>query len=96
MYGVLVSPLPPNPGVRSIVTATQAEIYEVAYPVHSPNGIGLSPDGSILYYAETHTGRVFRRRVAAPGVRTAYLTLSATGRLASMEWPRCGLRLAHQ
>jgi hypothetical protein len=36
--------------------------------VHSPNGVGLSPDGSILYYAETHTGRVFRRRVAEPGV----------------------------
>jgi gluconolactonase len=44
-----------------------SEIREVAYPVRAPNGIGLSPDGSILYYAETFTGRVFRRRVAAPG-----------------------------
>jgi gluconolactonase len=37
------------------------------YPVDSPNGIGLSPDGATLYYAETYTGRVIRRRIAGPG-----------------------------
>jgi gluconolactonase len=149
-----------------------SDIHEVAFPVRAPNGIGLSPDGSILYYAETFTGRVFRRRVAEPGaleplagrvefdpwallcglpgmqlldslgvdrdgwvcvgtlvnggvtsispdgarieqistgdplttnicfggdeLRTAFLTLSATGRVVWMEWPRPGLRLAHQ
>jgi gluconolactonase len=147
-----------------------SEITEVAYPVSSPNGIGLSPDGTTLYYAETYTGRVYRRRITEPGVveplqtrwdpgallcglpgmqlldslavdadgvvavgtlirggvttispdgadvdfiatddplttnicfggpdmHTAYVTLSATGRLASMDWPRRGLRLAHQ
>ena len=147
-----------------------SEIHEVAYPVNSPNGIALSPDGRTLYYAETYTGRVFRRPIAEPGIleplrskydpaallcglpgmqlfdslavdadgwvvvgtlvrggitsispdgsdvefvatddpfttnvcfggpdmRTAYVTLSATGRLVSMEWPRRGLRLAHQ
>jgi len=147
-----------------------SEVHEVAYPVSSPNGVGLSPDGTILYYAETYTGRLFRRTIAEPGVleppksrydprallcglpgmqlvdslavdadgwvalgtlitgavtsispdgssveqvptgdpyttnvcfggpdmRTAYVTLSGTGRLVSMEWPRRGLRLAHQ
>jgi gluconolactonase len=147
-----------------------SDIHEVAYPLQSPNGVGLSPDGTVLYYAETYTGRVYRRRIAEPGVlepldsrydpwallcglpgmqlldslavdsegwvtagtlirggittmspdgtevdflatddplttnlcfggpdmRTAYITLSATGRLVSMEWPRRGLRLAHQ
>lgn len=147
-----------------------SDIHEVAYPVQSPNGVGLSPDGTVLYYAETYTGRVYRRRIAEPGVleqlqsrydpwallcglpglrlldslavdadgwvsvgtlirggitaispdganvdfiatddpmttnlcfggpdmRTAYITLSATGRLVSMDWPRRGLRLAHQ
>jgi gluconolactonase len=149
-----------------------SDIHEVAYPVHSPNGIGLSPDGHVLYYTETYTGRVFRRRIAEPGVleplssiveldpwallcglpgmqlldslavdaegwvcvgtlvngaitvisadgttveriasddplttnlcfggpdmHTAYVTLSATGRLVSIDWPRRGLRLAHQ
>lgn len=49
-------------------TCDGSDIHEVAYPVHAPNGIGLSPDGSILYYAETYTGRVFRRKVVEPGV----------------------------
>jgi len=42
-------------------------ITEVAHPAESPNGIGLSPDGTTLYYAETVTGRLRRRRVVGPG-----------------------------
>ena len=30
---------------------------EVIFPLDAPNGIGLSPDGTRLYAAETHTGR---------------------------------------
>ena len=143
-------------------------IAEVVFPVEGPNGIALSPDGDVLYWAETHTGRVFRREVAGPGelvapppledgmlcglagrqfldsmavdaegwvcvatifnggvtaispdgervehhptpdllttnvcfggedMDTAFVTLSGTGRLVSMRWPRRGLRLAHQ
>jgi gluconolactonase len=41
---------------------------EVIFPTESPNGIGLSPTGDRLYWAETHTGRVFARPVTAPGV----------------------------
>jgi len=33
----------------------------------SPNGVGLSPDGRTLYWAQTHTRQVFRRRLSAPG-----------------------------
>jgi gluconolactonase len=146
-----------------------SEIREVVYPVESPNGIGLSPDTTTLYWAETHAGRVFQRTVVGPGVladavpldpsavlhglpgfqlldslavdadgwvsvatllnggvtsispdgqtvefletgdplttnlcfggddrRTAYITLSGTGRLVSTRWPRPGLVLAHQ
>ncbi len=146
-----------------------SDIHEVAFPAASPNGIGLSPDGETLYYAETFTGRIFRRRVVEPGVlagaspfdastllyslpglqyldslavdgegwvcvgtllqggvtcvspdgqsveaittddpittnlcfggpelRTAYVTLSGTGRVVTLDWPRPGLRLAHQ
>lgn len=47
--------------------ADGSEIREVVFPVDAPNGIGLSPDGKVLYWAETHTGRVFRRDVTAPG-----------------------------
>ena len=42
-------------------------IREVVFPSDSPNGIGLSPDGSRLYAAETHTGRVFAWNVTGPG-----------------------------
>ena len=141
-------------------------IREVVFPSESPNGIGLSPDGTRLYAAETHTGRLYAWNVTAPGevernatgasgsvlcglpgmqlfdslgvdgdgnvvvatlvtgaltvispagevldqvvlgdplvtnvcfggddLRTAYATLSATGRLVSFPWPRPGLRL---
>lgn len=45
----------------------QGEPREVVHPVDNPNGIGLSPDGSTLYWAETETRRVVRRTVIAPG-----------------------------
>ncbi len=146
-----------------------SEIRELIFPVDAPNGVGLSPDGSILYVAETNTGRAFSwaleaagrlrdprpsyghgghlvhgaggnshfdslaidgdgyvcvatlvnggitvispdgesvQHAALPdplptnicfggaGLRTAYFTLSATGKLVSFDWPRPGLRLA--
>lgn len=148
--------------------ADGSSITEVVFPAHEPNGIGLSPDGSTLYWAETLTGRVMRREVVGPGelasinpidswqclygfpgyqlldslavdgdgnvcvatlinggitvispdgelvdfvetgdplttnicfggddLRTAFITLSGTGRLMQMEWPRSGLGLHH-
>jgi gluconolactonase len=146
-----------------------SEIREVVFPVEGPNGIGLSPDGATLYWAETFAGRVQQRTIVGPGevaatspldptqvlhglpgyqlldslavdgdgyvcvatlanggvtaispdgatvehhatldplttnvcfggedLSTAFVTLSATGRLVSFPWPRAGLRLAHQ
>jgi len=151
--------------------ADGSEIREVIFPLQAPNGVGLSPDGSRLYVAETYTACVWWWEVAAPGeitpaagllphggtllarlpgfqfldslavdgagnvcvatlgsgrisalapddgslvdfvetgdilttnicfggddLRTAYLTLSGTGKLASVEWPRAGLELAY-
>lgn len=149
--------------------ADGSQIREVIFPLDSPNGIGLSPDGRRLYVAETHTGRVWAWPVTKPGevarapgfgaaggtllaglpgyqlfdslavdgeghvcvatlvnggitdiapdggeiahvplpdplttnicfggpdLRTAFCTLSGTGRLVAFEWPRPGLRLA--
>lgn len=37
------------------------------YPVVSPNGVGLSPDGKTLYTASTTTSRLWRISVEAPG-----------------------------
>ncbi|RIA47118.1 gluconolactonase [Hephaestia caeni] len=141
---------------------------EVIFPLENPNGIGLSPDGTRLYVAETYTAKLWAFDVIGPGEiavgqglsgaggaflygaggytyfdslgveqggnicvatlgasgisvvapdgglvdfvatddpfttniawggedrATAFITLSATGRLATMRWPRPGLDL---
>jgi gluconolactonase len=47
--------------------ADGSAIREVVYPLDSPNGVGLSPDGTRLYVAETFTGRLWAFAVGAPG-----------------------------
>jgi gluconolactonase len=49
-------------------SADGSQIREVIYPMLTPNGIGLSPDESRLYVAETHTGRLWAFDLDAPGV----------------------------
>ena len=44
-----------------------SKIIEVVYPTEAPNGIGLSPDGTRVYWAETYTGRVYQRVITGPG-----------------------------
>jgi gluconolactonase len=48
-------------------TPDGSSITEVIYPIESPNGVGLSPEGDKLYVAETHTGRVHWWPVEGPG-----------------------------
>jgi len=43
-------------------------ITEAAFPLITPNGIGLSPDDRVLYVAETQTGRLWAFDIEAPGV----------------------------
>jgi gluconolactonase len=145
-----------------------SRITELAYPILSPNGVGLSPDEKTVYVADTESSRLFAFDILSPGVirkdpfpapfggrlvcglpgyqrfdslavaqsgnicvatlvagcitviapagqvvrqvtvpdiyptnicfggadrRTAYITLSASGRLAAMAWPEPGLKL---
>lgn len=42
-------------------------IREIIFPMEQPNGIGLSPDGKVLYVAETPTARVWACELAGPG-----------------------------
>jgi gluconolactonase len=142
-----------------------SSVQRMIWPMLTPNGVGLSPDGSVLYVAESHTGRLWafdldgsgRLRPAARGhggrclantvghfdslavdgdgyivvaaigeglcvvspdgadvtyvpmpdpmttnvcfggsdLRTAFVTLSGTGRIIAFEWPRSGLALAY-
>jgi len=43
-------------------------IVELSYPVASPNGIGLSPDGKTLYVADCESSRLWAWDVLSPGV----------------------------
>ena len=47
--------------------ADGSSIVEIAFPLMTPNGCGLSPDGKALYVAETWTGRVWAFDIEAPG-----------------------------
>jgi gluconolactonase len=42
-------------------------IREAAFPLLTPNGVGLSPDGETLYVSETEPGRLWSYPVIAPG-----------------------------
>jgi len=42
-------------------------IEEVIFPSYNPNGVGLSPDGTKLYAAETYTCRLTQFNIVAPG-----------------------------
>lgn len=42
-------------------------VHEVIFPLFTPNGIGLSPDGRVLYVAETETARLWAFDLAGPG-----------------------------
>jgi gluconolactonase len=44
-----------------------SSIAEMIFPLDSPNGIGLSPDGSRLYVAETQVGRIWYWDLDGPG-----------------------------
>lgn len=48
--------------------ADGSQIVEAIFPLEGPNGIGLSPDETELYVAETPTGRVWAYSLAEPGV----------------------------
>jgi gluconolactonase len=62
-----------------------SEIREVVFPVEAPNGIGLSPDGTTLYWAETMNGRVMQRTIVAPGELAPRVPLDPSECLAGLE-----------
>ena len=49
-------------------TADGLNIRQVIFPLETPNGVGLSPEGGRLYVAETITGRLWAFDVIEPGV----------------------------
>jgi len=45
-----------------------SKIVELAYPMLTPNGVGLSPDERTVYVADTESSRLFAFDVVSPGV----------------------------
>jgi gluconolactonase len=60
------------------------DLRQVAFPLLGPNGVGLAPDGSVVYVAETFTGRVWAWELSEPGVVKA-----AQGSMAVRHGGRC-------
>ncbi len=58
-----------------------SHITQAIFPLDTPNGIGLSPDGSILYVAETITARLWAFDITAPGTVRAADSRWRKGRL---------------
>ena len=57
-------------GAVYYAAADGTSIKRVIAPLDSPNGIGLSPDETKLYVAETHPGRVWAFHLDQPGMIT--------------------------
>src|SRR5205814_10595304 len=51
----------------SYATPDGSAITRVVADRPHPSGVGLSPDGTVLYWAETPTRQIQRRRLVAPG-----------------------------
>ena len=54
-------------GALHYARADGSSITEVVHPLVQPNGVGLSPDGSRVYVAETGPGRVWYWDLTGPG-----------------------------
>jgi gluconolactonase len=56
----------------------------------------ISPEGQIVRTFETGDAGTTNICFGGDDNRTAFLTLSGTGRLVSVEWPEAGLPLAYE
>src|SRR5262249_13881738 len=54
-------------GAGDYASPDGSRIEYVVDDASGPNGVGLSPDGRTLYWAQTFTRQVMRRRLSAPG-----------------------------
>lgn len=55
----------------------------------------VAPEGGLVDFVPTSDPFTTNICWGGDDMRTAYITLSATGQLATMRWPRAGLRLNH-
>jgi gluconolactonase len=53
----------------------------------------ISPDGASVEFIPTGDPLTTNICFGGPDLRTAYITLTGSGKLAAMDWPRPGLKL---
>jgi gluconolactonase len=56
----------------------------------------IAPDGEVLEHVSTGDPLTTNLCFGGRERRTAFVTLSSTGRLVALEWPRPGLELAFE
>lgn len=76
--------------------AVDADGYVCVATIVNGGITAISPDGQSVQHAALPDGLVTNVCFGGPDMRTAYVTLSSTGKLVSFTWPRAGLKLHHQ
>ena len=75
--------------------AVDAEGYVCVATIFNGGITAISPDGSRVEHWATDDSITTNICFGGEDLRTAYVTLSSTGRLVSFRWPREGLRPCH-
>jgi gluconolactonase len=82
------------PGGHRLFDSIAAEASGNICVTSIPDGISVySPDGSLVEVAPMAEPFATNICFGGPGLSTAYITLSSTGRLAEAPWRRKGLAL---
>ena len=70
-----------------------SKVMEIAYPILSPNGCGLSPDNRTVYVADTESARLWAFDIVSPGVVKKDTTARRAWRPAGRQHHRpCAVR----
>lgn len=73
--------------------AVDGEGYVCVATLMNGGVTSISPDGATILHTPTPDYMTTNICFGGPDLRTAYITLSSTGRLIAMDWPRKGLKL---
>jgi gluconolactonase len=73
--------------------AVDAEGWVCVATIHNGGITAASPDGTTVTHTPLPDALVTNICFGGPGLRTAYATLSGTGKLVAFDWPRAGLAL---
>ncbi|MFM7070160.1 MAG: SMP-30/gluconolactonase/LRE family protein [Actinomycetes bacterium] len=93
-FGSLLAGLPGHQLLDSL--AVDSEGYVCVGTLVNGGITIIAPDGSSVDHLPVDDLLVTNIAFGGPDLRTAYLTASGTGRLLACDWPRPGLRPAHQ